>query len=151
MTRTLAIIVAMMLGYTGCAVAETPTKSDLTTAVNSDGGCKLIPFATTRQTCITANAGIHGATSCDVAGACASGVAKAALTRCVTNRTASNNAFQSTINQLNTLKKGAWKDKKNQELKKLATDIIDKITPGQKSHADQLANAKVRLNACPRG
>jgi hypothetical protein len=151
MKRTLWITAVVILGFTGSAVAETPTKQDMTTAA-AGSGCTLIPFTTTRATCVTANANIHGATSCDVAGACVNATIKAALDRCVTNRTLSNNAYQTTINELTKLKSGAWKgsNQANKDLRKLADGIIGEIKPEQKTHQDQLKTAKDRLRVCPR-
>jgi hypothetical protein len=149
--RMLWITAVAILGFTGSAIAETPSKQDMKTAAAGDG-CTLIPFTKTRATCVTANQNIHGATSCDVAGACVNATIKAALNKCVTNRTLSNNAYQTTINDLTKLKSAAWKgsNQANKDLRALADEVIGKIQPGQQTHQDQLKAAKDRLIVCPR-
>jgi hypothetical protein len=134
------------------ACAETPTKSDLTTAASApaDAGCSLIPFPDKRQTCVSANAGLHGREACDAAGRCDTLAVKTALQLCVSKRTASNGAFQSTITELERLKSNVWKGNNpaNKAMKKLADTIVERIRPGQPNHADELVKAQTRLRAC---
>ena len=58
MTRTLWIAAVMILELTGSAIAETPTKQDMGNAAVLGVGCTSIPFAGTRQACVTANNGL---------------------------------------------------------------------------------------------
>jgi hypothetical protein len=144
---TLATVAVLLVSASALAA---PDKNDLTTAINGPGGCELIPFPQTQKTCKNANAQIHGRTSCDV-GACTTRAQKPAWKKCVTARTASNNAFQSAINQLTNLKKTAWKGTQpaNQEMRELADQVIELIKVGQPGHEEALDAAKRQLRNCP--
>lgn len=123
--------------------------SDLTAASNAKG-CNLIPYENTKTTCNDANANIHLQDSCDATSCSRTTDHTSAWQKCVDNRGASNQAFQTAINRLTDAKKNLWTGPRNKRYRDLATAIINKIKLGQPTHVTELKKAKQNLTACQR-
>jgi hypothetical protein len=117
-------------------------------------GCQLIPYDLKRQTCVDNNAGLHGATACDAlacqrtAGIDANRLRLAAWQTCVDRRTLINGAFDSTLKDLESFKKGPSYKRWRQEGKNAMATLTKKIKAGQPGHAIALKNATSTLNEC---
>ncbi len=127
--------------------------SDVVTA-STGQGCKLIPYDTKQQLCVTENVGLHdpgacGARACQQTPTGTSNAArKAAWQNCVAKRTKINGYFSSTVKKLKNLQTGPQYGGRRQKYKMAVRTIIENIELGQRPHNTQLSTAKRELANC---
>jgi hypothetical protein len=151
----LALLAAGQQARASCSGGvSTCTVSDFKTASGSSG-CGLLFIATRNQTCTTAGASLHTATSCGPIGtsppACAKGADnKARLTRweqCLSDRVAQQSAFASGLSDVEAARKVKWSTGKQAIVGYLNT-IEAAIKQGQPGHATEIKGVKVSVANC---
>ena len=130
-------------------------KSDVL-AASKQQGCSLIPYDAAHTACVDGNAGLHLATACNAngcqqsAGVDANALRKAAWQNCVAKRTQVNGAFKTTINKLESFKRGNIYKGWEKKCKDAVKEIIRKIKAGQPNHRAQSRNADGNVVKCER-
>lgn len=141
-----------LLGQTHALALD---KSDVLTA-SGQQGCSLIPYDPARTACVDGNVGLHLVTACNAsacqksAGVDANTLRKAAWQNCVAKRTQVNGAFKTTINKLESFKRGNIYKGWEKRYKDAVKEIIRKIESGQQTHQTQLRNANANFAKCDR-
>ena len=137
----------------GHALALDP--SDVLTA-SAGQGCTLIPYDSTRLTCIAQNNGLHFAAACgalacqQTAGVVTNTARKAGWQNCVARRTTINGNFSSTVTKLKKFKTGPVYKGWQQKPRAAVRTIITNIELRQPTHSAQLTTAKGQVVNCNR-